>query len=154
MWSLRITPGSAAPIYQQIVSQVRHAIVSAAVAEGDLLPSVRALAEQLLINPNTVAKAYAELSKDGLVETLPGRGLAVARRRAGMGLTRAERLRRIDPLATQLLHEAVALELSPGDLHEVLARKWKALEAVVSGGAPRSRKPEAVAQKSDPGSQS
>ncbi len=131
MWSLRITPGSTAPIYQQIVSQVRHAIASGAATEGALLPSVRVLAEQLLINPNTVAKAYGELSKDGLVEPLPGRGLSVAPRRAGMGLTRAERLRRIDPLATQLMHEAIALELTEEEVREVLAQKWKALEGVV-----------------------
>jgi GntR family transcriptional regulator len=127
MWSLHITPGSSAPIYQQIVSQVRHAIVAGSVTPGDILPSVRALAEQLLINPNTVAKAYGDLSKDGLIEPLPGRGLAVAPRRAGMGLTRGERLRRIDSVVTQLMHDAIALELSPDDVHEVLERKWKAL---------------------------
>jgi len=127
MWSLHITPGSAAPIYQQIVSQVRHAIVTGSVAPGDLLPSVRSLAEQLLINPNTVAKAYGDLSKDGLIESFPGRGLAVAPRRAGMGLTRPERLRRIDAAVTQLMHDALALELSPDDVHEVLEKKWKAL---------------------------
>ncbi len=132
MWSIRITPGSPAPIYQQIVSQVRHAIVSRAATEGELLPSVRSLAEHLLINPNTVAKAYGELSKDGLVETLPGRGLAVAARRAGMGLTRSERLRRIDPTVTQLMHEAVALELNEHEIRELLEKKWKALEEVVS----------------------
>ena len=95
MWSLHITPGSSAPIYQQIVSQVRHAIVAGSVTPGDILPSVRALAEQLLINPNTVAKAYADLSKDGLIEALPGRGLAVAPRRAGSEVRccRAPRLR-------------------------------------------------------------
>jgi GntR family transcriptional regulator len=133
MWSIRITPGSPAPIYQQIVSQVRHAIISGAVAEGELLPSVRSLAEQLLINPNTVAKAYGELSKDGLVATLPGRGLSVAARRAGMGLTRAERLRRVDPVVTQLLHEAVALELTEEDVRELLAKKWRTLEEMVGG---------------------
>jgi GntR family transcriptional regulator len=132
MWSLRITPGSSAPIYQQIVSQIRHAIISGAVSSGDLLPSVRSLAEQLLINPNTVAKAYADLSKDGLVETLPGRGLAVTARRAGMGLTRGERLRRVDPMVEHLMHEAVALELTPEDVQELLAKKWKALEGAVS----------------------
>ena len=127
MWSLHITTSSSAPIYQQIVSQVRHAIVAGSVTPGDILPSVRALAEQLLINPNTVAKAYADLSKDGLIEALPGRGLAVAPRRAGMGLTHPERLRRIDAAVTQLMHDAIALELSPDDVHEVLERKWKAL---------------------------
>jgi GntR family transcriptional regulator len=128
MLNIRITPGSTAPIYQQITTQVRHAVATGAIIEGELLPSVRALAEQLLINPNTVAKAYADLSKDGLVETLPGKGLAVAPRRAGMGLTRTERLRRLDPVLTQLIHDAIALDLTTDDVRAILDRKWKALE--------------------------
>jgi GntR family transcriptional regulator len=128
MLNIRITPGSSAPIYQQITTQVRHAVATGAVGEGELLPSVRALAEQLLINPNTVAKAYADLSKDGIIESLPGKGVAIAPRRAGMGLTRAERLRRLDPAVTQLLHDAVALDLSPEDVRAILDKKWKALE--------------------------
>jgi GntR family transcriptional regulator len=129
MLNVRITPGSSVPIYQQIVTQVRHGIAAGALEAGELVPSVRSLAEQLLINPNTVAKAYADLSKDGLLEALPGKGLVVAERRAGMGLTKAERVRRIEPLLAQLVGEAVALELSPRDLQELLEKKWKALES-------------------------
>ena len=129
MFAIRITPGSAAPIYQQIVTQVRHGIATGALAPGELLPSVRALAEQLLINPNTVARAYGDLSRDQLVEALPGRGLAVAPRRLGQGLTRTERLRRLEPLLTQLLHEAVALDISQDDLRELLQKRWKTLAA-------------------------
>ena len=128
MLTIRITPGSPVPIYQQITTQVRHAASTGAVAEGEFLPSVRSLAEQLLINPNTVAKAYAELSKDGVIESLPGRGVAIAARRAGMGLTRAERQRRIDPAVTQLVHDAIAMDLTPDDVQAMLERKWKSLE--------------------------
>jgi GntR family transcriptional regulator len=127
MLSLRITPGSPAPIYQQITTQLRHAIATGAVAPGDLLPSVRSLAEQLLINPNTVAKAYADLSRDGLLDTLPGKGLAVANHRPNMGLTKAERLRRVEPALSQLVHEAIAVNLTPEDLQTLLEKKWKAL---------------------------
>ena len=129
MLTIRITPGSVTPIYQQITTQIRQALSSGVAQEAELLPSVRALAELLLINPNTVAKAYAELSRDGLLESIPGKGLAIAPRRAGMGLTKSERLRRIDPPLTRLLHEAIALELSQDDLTALLERKWKALEA-------------------------
>ncbi|HEY4328300.1 MAG TPA: GntR family transcriptional regulator [Phycisphaerae bacterium] len=145
MLQLRITTGSAVPIYQQIVTQVRHAIAMGGVEEGALLPSVRALAEQLLINPNTVAKAYGDLSKDGLVEAVPGKGLAVAARRAGMGLTRSERLRRIEPAVTQLMHDAIALDLSAEDLRELLEKNWKGLD----GG---NKKPEAGGKKQEVGS--
>jgi GntR family transcriptional regulator len=127
MFTFRITPGSPTPIYQQIATQVRHAISSGSLPPGELLPSVRALAEQLLINPNTVAKAYADLSRDGLLDSLPGKGLAVAAHRPGMGLTKAERLRRLEPLLAQLLHEAVALDFSPDELHDLLDKRWKAL---------------------------
>ena len=72
------------------------------------------------------------LTDSDTLESLPGRGMTVAPRRAGLGLTRAERLRRIDPLATQLVHEAVALDFSAADVQEILEKKWKALEAGIA----------------------
>jgi GntR family transcriptional regulator len=129
MLSLRITPGSPAPIYQQITTQIRHAIATGTLLPGELLPSVRSLAERLLINPNTVAKAYADLSKDGLLDTLPGRGLAIANHRPNLGLTKAERLRRIEPALSQLLHDAIALNLTADDLHALLDKKFAAVAA-------------------------
>src|SRR4051812_20460258 len=77
-----------------------------------------------------VGPGFTRLWREGLVESMPGRGLAVAPRRVGMGLTRAERMRRIDPLITQLMHEAVALELTPEEVRDVLEDKWKALAGV------------------------
>ena len=127
MLPLRITPGSPAPIYQQITTQLRHAIATGALAPGDLVPSVRTLASQLLINPNTVAKAYADLSHDGLLDTLPGKGLAVANHHPNLGLSKTQRLRRLEPALSQLLHEAIALNINPEDLHDLLDKKWKAL---------------------------
>lgn len=122
---IQITPGSPLPIYQQIVMQVRQAVATGAIKTGEMLPSVRALAEELVINPNTVAKAYNELSHEGLVEPLAGRGLMISARRNVF--TRAERLRRIDPLVTQLVHEALASEISLEELQDVIAKKIKAL---------------------------
>ena len=133
MLSFRVTPGSPTPLYQQITTHVRHAIVSGTVRPGDLLPSVRALAEQLLINPNTVAKAYAELSRDGLIETLPGKGVAIAPRRPGMGLTPAERRRRLDPGITQLVHDAIGLDLSLSDAVSLLTEKWNDVALAAQG---------------------
>ena len=125
MISFRITPGSPSPIYQQIATQIRHAIATEALEPGDLVPSVRALAEQLLINPNTVAKAYADLSRDGLLEALPGKGLAVANHRPNLGMTKAQRLARLEPIVSQLLHEAVALHLSAEDLQQLIEKKFR-----------------------------
>ncbi|MGA1238590.1 MAG: GntR family transcriptional regulator [Limisphaerales bacterium] len=65
---------SGLPVYLQLVEQVRAAVASAALNPGDPLPTIRPLAEQLRVNRNTVAKAYAELETQGIIETRPGRG--------------------------------------------------------------------------------
>ena len=61
-------------VYQQIVDQVRIAAASGALRTGDTLPSIRPLAEELRVNRNTIAKAYAELERHGVIDTLPGKG--------------------------------------------------------------------------------
>ena len=65
---------SGKPVYLQLVDQIRHAAAAGALREGDVLPSLRPLAEELRINRNTVAKAYAELESQGVIETVPGKG--------------------------------------------------------------------------------
>ena len=62
------------PVYLQLVDQVRYAAASGALRPGDPLPSIRPLAEELRVNRNTIAKAYAELESQGVIETLPGKG--------------------------------------------------------------------------------
>jgi GntR family transcriptional regulator len=71
---LQINFRSGMPIYLQIVDQVRAIAASGALRPGEALPSIRPLAEELRVNRNTVAKAYAELESQGVIETLPGRG--------------------------------------------------------------------------------
>lgn len=65
---------SAKPVYLQVVDQVKAAVASGAARAGDPLPSIRPLAEELRINRNTIAKAYAELENQGVIETLAGKG--------------------------------------------------------------------------------
>jgi GntR family transcriptional regulator len=65
---------SGKPVYLQVVDQVKAAAASGALRAGEPLPSIRPLAEELRINRNTVAKAYAELEGQGVIETVPGRG--------------------------------------------------------------------------------
>src|SRR4051812_26114126 len=62
------------PVYLQLVDQVRYAAASGALLPGESLPSIRPLAEELRVNRNTIAKAYAELESQGIIETLPGKG--------------------------------------------------------------------------------
>jgi GntR family transcriptional regulator len=68
---------SGKPVYLQLVDQVKAAAASGAVRAGEPLPSIRPLAEELRVNRNTIAKAYAELENQGVIETLPGKGCFV-----------------------------------------------------------------------------
>src|SRR5919108_2788170 len=74
----RINPSLGVPIYLQLMEQVKHAIETGALRPGEQLPGIRPLAEDLVINPNTVAKAYRELEHDGVVELRQGAGAFVA----------------------------------------------------------------------------
>src|SRR5437762_8425835 len=74
----RPNPSSGVPIYLQLMEQVKHAIETGALRPGDQLPGMRPLAEELVINPNTVAKAYRELEHEGVIELRHGAGAFVS----------------------------------------------------------------------------
>ena len=71
---LQIDFKSGKPVYLQLVDQIRYAAASGGLRTGEPLPSIRPLAEELRVNRNTVAKAYAELESQGVIETIPGKG--------------------------------------------------------------------------------
>jgi GntR family transcriptional regulator len=123
-FDLSISTGSTVPIYRQIVDQICHAVAAGELAPGEQLPSVRALAEQLVINPNTVARTYGDLVRDGVLEARPGKGVFVARRRPVY--TRAERLRRIAPSLDAFVAQGVYLGFTPDEMREMLEEKLKA----------------------------
>jgi GntR family transcriptional regulator len=75
---LQIDAHNGLAVYDQIVRQVKFAVADGALTAGELIPSVRELARELAINPNTVARAYRQLQDDGVIETVRGTGLAVA----------------------------------------------------------------------------
>ncbi|HJU43635.1 MAG TPA: GntR family transcriptional regulator [Vicinamibacterales bacterium] len=77
MLILKPNPSSGVPIYLQLIEQVKHAIATGAVRPGEQLPGIRPLAEELVINPNTVAKAYRELEHEGVIELRQGAGAFV-----------------------------------------------------------------------------
>ena len=74
---LKPNPSSRVPIYLQLMEQVKHAIETGALRSGEQLPGIRPLAEELVVNPNTVAKAYRELEHEGVVELRQGAGAFV-----------------------------------------------------------------------------
>src|ERR1051325_11307861 len=71
---LQVNFNSGKPVYLQVVDQIKSAAASGALQEGEPLPSIRPLAEELRVNRNTIAKAYTELESQGVIETLPGKG--------------------------------------------------------------------------------
>jgi GntR family transcriptional regulator len=71
---LTVDPGSGVPIYLQIIEQVKRSVALGALQSGEQLPTVKQLALDLTINPNTVARAYRDLERDQVIETAPGRG--------------------------------------------------------------------------------
>ena len=75
---LRPNPASGVPIYLQLMEQVKHSIETGALRPGEQLPGIRPLAEELVINPNTVAKAYRELEHEGIIELRQGAGAFVS----------------------------------------------------------------------------
>ena len=103
----------ARPIYEQVCDGLRRLIVSGAIADGEKLPSVRALASQLAINPNTIQRAYSELESEGYAASAPGKGsFAVRRERAEDD---ARRLALIHQLK-ELLQELRAMGVSEEDI--------------------------------------
>jgi GntR family transcriptional regulator len=87
----RTNPSSGVPIYLQLMEQVKHAVETGALRAGEQLPGIRPLAEELVINPNTVAKAYRELEHAGVIELRHGAGAFIADTARGRKATEAVR---------------------------------------------------------------
>ena len=129
---LHISTGSPTPIYRQIIDQVRHAVACGVHQPGDPLPSVRTLAEHLVVNPNTVAKAYSDLARDGVIEARQGRGYFVGDRR--QVYSRAERVRRLEQALDTFLSEVFVLNFTPDEMRAALDKR---LARLASEGRPK-----------------
>jgi GntR family transcriptional regulator len=115
---IKPNPSLGVPIYLQLVEQVKHAVETGALRAGDQLPSIRPLAEELVINANTVAKAYRELEREGVVELRQGAGAFVAdTARARRGGT--EKFRDALPLVTEAVDELRARGLSNNEIRRL-----------------------------------
>ena len=122
---IQIATGDPRPISKQIVDAVRMKIATAELEPGDQLPSVRGLAQQLTINPNTVAKAYAELANEGWLDSRQGLGLYVATPR--QRLSESERERRLDDAIGRFINDVIALDYPPGEVQARLSSEFRAL---------------------------
>lgn len=115
---LKIDPHSPVPIYLQLVEEVKKAVAYGALTAGDQLPSVRELSVQLTLNPNTVARAYQELERLGVVVTQRGRGTFVAPEAADQA--RQEQKRRVAQLVRRLVEESRCLGLGDEELRRLV----------------------------------
>jgi GntR family transcriptional regulator len=137
---IQLSPADNSPIYTQIVNQVRHLVASGRLNPGEELPPIRALAEQLLINPNTVARAYRELEVAGIVTKRGTAGTFVSAN--GAALNRSERLELLTERVDALVTEARQLDVPLDDVLDFARQR----DATLYDGAPeegdRRRKPE------------
>jgi len=117
---------SGTPVYLQLVEQIRHAAASGGLRTGEPLPSIRPLAEELRVNRNTIAKAYAELENQGVIETIPGKGCFL--KAVGSPLTKTAR----NDLLIQEIDRAVVaahhLQINDAELLALVKKRLEAFE--------------------------
>lgn len=115
---LHVDPADGLAIYDQIVRQVKFAVARGALKAGNLVPSVRELARDLAINPNTVARAYQQLQADGVLETVRGMGLEITS--GAIKHCRSERAKLIQARLRQTLTEARQSGLEDDELRRLI----------------------------------
>lgn len=119
------------PIYLQVVNQIRYLVAAGRLLPGTELPPIRVLAEKLLVNPNTIARAYRELEVLGLVEKRRTAGTFVAQ--SGSSLARVDRLKILAERIDQLLAESEQLGVSLADVTQLLNQRYFVLTSQHSG---------------------
>ena len=124
---IHISSNDGVPIYLQIVNQVKYLIAAGRLAAGEEIPPIRVLAEQLVINPNTVARAYLELERAGLVAKRQGAGTYVAS--AGPVLPRREKLKVLARRMDSLLAEAAHLDIALDEVMQLLRERHEIMHA-------------------------
>jgi GntR family transcriptional regulator len=113
----KLTPSGGQPLYLQLMQQVRLAIETGVLADGDLMPGIRTLAEDLVISHTTVAKAYTELAREGLLDLRHGSGAYVCAKRRVQ--SRAEQVRQAQDRVRQLIHELRGGGLSEDEIRRL-----------------------------------
>ena len=113
----RTNPSSGVPIYLQLMEQLKHAIETGALKAGDQLPGIRPLAEELVINPNTVAKAYRELEHEGVIELRHGAGAFVSA--SARGKRAAEKVRAGQSIVASAVEKLHARGMSDDEIRRL-----------------------------------
>jgi GntR family transcriptional regulator len=119
---LDLNTGNERPIYGQIADRVKFAVAAGALRPGDLVPSVRELSKQLVVNPNTVAKAYQDLQREGLLETVRGMGLQVAE--GAVDRCRVARREMVRDRFRRVIDEARQSRMDPIEIEGIFREEW------------------------------
>jgi len=123
---LKIDATNGVPLYLQIAKEVKHSIALGSLQTGEQLPSVREIALQITVNPNTVAKAYRELEAQGVVETRRGTGTFVSEQIAA--ISKEERTRAVAELIDRALDEAKHLQMKENEMIRLFRDRLKAFK--------------------------
>ena len=119
---IRLNPSSGVPIYLQIVEQIRHSIEIGALVEGDQLPAIRTLAEDLVVSPNTVVKAYDDLAQEGLIRLRHGAGAYVEK--GNLAKTRLRRFREASVVVKETVRKLRNMGLSDDESRRLFEAEW------------------------------
>ena len=119
---LDLNAGNERPIYGQIADRVKFAVAGGALRPGDLVPSVRELSKQLVVNPNTVARAYRDLQTEGLLEPVRGMGLQVAE--GAVDRCRAARREIVRHRLRLAIDEARRSRMDPTEIEGIFREEW------------------------------
>jgi GntR family transcriptional regulator len=128
--NLRINFSSGVPIYLQLMEQIKHAVETGAIRVGEQLPTIRSVAEELTMNPNTVARAYRELEGEGMVEVRHGLGVFVAGPRRSSAKT--VEIRKAGEVLRTAMEKGMALGLSESELRRVFEEELSRLQEKAS----------------------
>ncbi len=130
-----VDPGSGVPLYLQLIEQVKRAVALGTLGAGEQLPTVKALALDLTVNPNTVARAYRELERDKVIETSPGRGSFVRSEDGAADVRHA-----IEDVGASVLANAVREARSLGLERDTVRTLFeRALERWFAGSGPEDK---------------
>ena len=123
---LHVDPSNGLAIYDQIVRQIKFAVAGGALPPGEMAPSVRELARELAVNPNTVARAYQQLQTEGVLDSVRGMGLAVAS--GADKRCRSERLKLVQGRLREVLLEARRSGLELDELKQLIEEELAAVD--------------------------
>ncbi len=125
-----INVSNGVPVYEQVARQIKFAIAEGAFEPGQLIPSVREMARELAINPNTVARAYRDLQSEQVIEAVRGSGLAVSR--GARATCRDSRQRLIRERISQVLEEALRSQLAPEEISKIVDVELRRLPSKIN----------------------